>query len=1175
MFIKQITIQGFKSYKEQTQMDPFSPKHNVIVGRNGSGKSNFFWAIRFLLGDAYTSMGREERQSLLHEGSGPATISAYVECVFDNGDNRFPTGRDQVVLRRTIGLKKDEYSLDKKSVTKSDVLNLLESAGFSRSNPYYIVPQGRITALTNAKDQERLQLLKEVAGTKVYEQRRVESVKLMQETDLKREKIAELLEFIHSRLTELEQEKEELRQFQDADRERRCIEYEIYSREQNEAIEHLETLEEQRQMDVEQVGQQFQKLSDQEHIIKEVEASISKLQQQEQVYQFEKQHLTQEMQQTIAQKARLELQLQDLNDQDPVQRQQMEQELLQLRQEIEQKQRQLDRLEPRLTNAQREEIESRELIAGFEAEIHSLVSKQGRFEKFKTQKERDLYLNQTLDQLRQSLTQEQREIQLYEQQLLEQQEQLNQINQETDAVRQKIDNQQELISQMDQEFKQARRSREDKEQERKGLWREEAKIQASLDALKEDFEKAQRQVFSSMDRNMMRGLRAVEDIVQRHKIEGYYGPLYELFDVDDRFQTCVEVIAGSSLFHVVVDTDETASRILAVLNLEKSGRVTFMPLNRLKPRESQYPEGSKTIPMISKLMYQEKFKPAIVQVFGKAVIAASLEVGASVARSHHLTCVTMEGDRADRKGALTGGYVDKHTRLASIKLQKQKKLEMAESETRLQDLKTQMSVLDHDILQLRDTLTKLETQKRHTGRETFEAYDRLMSKKQQQQALVQKAEKALVHLRANEKEQQQQIALFENELGTPLRKKLTAQDQQRLDQLTNQLEQASEALENLIVDRTQTESEAGILKIELQSNLQRREKELEAKLNELLLVNTDDSQQLLEQAQQLSDKITRDQQMVQDIENDLQETLLLLEQETSRLERAKNEHQKASRLVDQQQQTMDKYMTRKSLYLQKKESAISKIRDLGVLPEEAFEKHQSTDNDDLIEQLHALNDVLRKYSHVNKRAFEQYSNFTKQKDELEKRRNELDQSAESIRDLIRTLDQRKEEAIDTTFQQVAGHFETVWQKLVPEGAGKLIMVERDPSDSQMDEKYIGVSLQVSFNQQSGNLRMSQLSGGQKSLVALALIFAIQRSDPAPFYLFDEIDAALDAQYRSQVAIMIESLSEHAQFITTTFRPELLDHADKFYGVTFAGKVSKITCISREDAQEFVQGQEEE
>ena len=231
-------------------------------------------AIRFVLSDAYTSMGHEERQSLLHEGASTSTtLSAYgmhlpalwsaemvvhallVEIVFDNSDNRFPTGRDEVTLRRTIGVKKDDYSLDKKSANKADVMNLLESAGFSKSNPYYIVPQGRITALTNAKDHERLALLKEVAGTKVYEQRRSESLRIMSETDAKRNKIAELLEYIENRLTELEEEKEELKQFQEQDKERRCLEYAMYQSESEDITHALEHTEDTRRGDLHDANQ--------------------------------------------------------------------------------------------------------------------------------------------------------------------------------------------------------------------------------------------------------------------------------------------------------------------------------------------------------------------------------------------------------------------------------------------------------------------------------------------------------------------------------------------------------------------------------------------------------------------------------------------------------------------------------------------------------------------------------------------------------------------------------------------------------------------------------------------------------------------------------------------------------------------------------------------------------
>ncbi|KAF9944186.1 Structural maintenance of chromosomes protein 3, partial [Modicella reniformis] len=265
------------------------------------------------------------------------------------------------------------------------------------------------------------------------------------------------------------------------------------------------------------------------------------------------------------------------------------------------------------------------------------------------------------------------------------------------------------------------------------------------------------------------------------------------------------------------------------------------------------------------------------------------------------------------------------------------------------------------------------------------------------------------------------------------------------------------------------------------------------------------------------------------------------------------------------QKGAERYVSRRNLLFSKKEDCTKNIRELGVLPEEAFEKYKNTSSERLLKQIHKVNEELKKYSHVNKKAFEQYSNFTKQRDSLNQRKDELDASEEAIRELIQTLDQRKDEAIERTFKQVAKNFSDVFLKLVPAGRGRLIMQRKfdqrapdvDDEDEDEDEdadheisdidNYTGVMIQVSFNSKMDEgLRMQQLSGGQKSLVALTLIFAIQQCDPAPFYLFDEIDANLDAAHRTAVASMIHSLSEQAQFITTTFRPEMLANADKFY-----------------------------
>lgn len=176
------------------------------------------------------------------------------------------------------------------------------------------------------------------------------------------------------------------------------------------------------------------------------------------------------------------------------------------------------------------------------------------------------------------------------------------------------------------------------------------------------------------------------------------------------------------------------------------------------------------------------------------------------------------------------------------------------------------------------------------------------------------------------------------------------------------------------------------------------------------------------------------------------------------------------------------------------------------------------------------------------------------------------------------LEQRKVEVIQFTFKQVSRYFTEVFKKLVPAGKAKLVMKtvqheegrEMGPEDTNSDN-FTGIGIKISFTDSDAEMReMNQLSGGQKSLVALALIFAIQKCDPAPFYLFDEIDQALDAQHRKAVADMIHELSSEAQFITTTFRPELLEKAHKFYGVKFRNKVSHVECVSREVARDFVE-----
>lgn len=286
--------------------------------------------------------------------------------------------------------------------------------------------------------------------------------------------------------------------------------------------------------------------------------------------------------------------------------------------------------------------------------------------------------------------------------------------------------------------------------------------------------------------------------------------------------------------------------------------------------------------------------------------------------------------------------------------------------------------------------------------------------------------------------------------------------------------------------------------------------------------------------------------------------------------------------------------------IQKREDYMRKIQELGSLPPAAeltaFTKKSIPS---LMKKLEEINKKLKKYSHVNKKAFDQFVNFSEQRDQLIKRREEIDEGGVKVKELIESLDRKKDEAINRTFRGVSAHFKDVFKDLVPNGAGELVMrtaldEAADGTDSEDEEEggkkktdpnnpdvslFRGVGVKVRFSRSSENFLMSQLSGGQKALVAMALIFAIQRCDPAPFYLFDELDQALDSTYRAAVASLIKRQAtpsddpgderESTQFICSTFRPELVAAADRCFGISHQNKVSSLHKLSKNDALHFI------
>lgn len=1042
-------------------------------------------------------------------------MSAYVEVIFDNTDGRFPTGKDDLVLRRTIGQKKDEYSLDRKSATKADVMNLLESAGFSRSNPYYIVPQGRVTTLTNMKDAERLNLLKEVAGTQVYESRRAESLKIVTDTDNKQAKIDDLLNYIKERLGELEEEKEELRNYQEKDRERRCLEYTIYHREQEEMLNALENLDEARQTGVDETDDNRQQFLQGEEDMKRIDARIAEYKQQIEFLTIDKQQLEDERKDAARKKANIELDVNSLTHGQAAAQEantRHANDLRQVQDLIRQKEAELATLVPAYERQKQQEADLKVQLAEAEGHRQRLYAKQGRANQYKTKKERDAFLRKEIEEVNMALARRKAISMETNEEISKLEVDIVQINQDLYTLRSRMENRGDEAQNMSADVQKAKEDRDALIDQRKELWREEAKLDSVLHHAQQELEKAERFLSHMIDQNTSRGIAAVRRITRQHNIPGVYGTLAELFTFSDRYKTAIEVTAGNSLFHYVVDTDATASRVLEILQREKAGRVTFMPLNRLKPKPVNIPKANDAVHLITRIKYDAMYEKAFQQVFGKTIVCPNLQVAAQYARTHSVGAITPEGDRADRKGALTGGFHDpRSSRLDGVSRVTETREEYERLRSRKQEISRELEQLDQQVTRAVGSLQKLEQRQQQLGSSYGPLQQDLRSKSQELQA-KQDALEAKIRSRENveltSRELGEQASAYSAELASEFKKALSADEERQLETLSASVQNLRKQVSELSSTRSELEIQKNTLDVELRENLRPRLDQLLAQDPETgnaagsgAISNSSrlqESQRALSRADSALASVTA---KIQETAAAIDDAATQLSASQSRREAKMREQEDLARLIARHKKLIEKSASKRAVLGARAQEVATQIRNLGVLPEAAFgAPYKEMAYDKAMKRLHKVSSALKAYGHVNKKAFEQYNSFTRQRENLETRREELETSLTSIRELVDVLDQRKDEAIERTFRQVSKEFARIFEKLVPAGKGRLVIqrrsdavargaAEEQDNDSEDEEggrkdgveNYTGVGISVSFNSKHDEQqRIQQLSGGQKS-----------------------------------------------------------------------------------------------
>ena len=1317
MHIRRVVIEGFRVYRTRVEPAEFSQQHNVVVGANGSGKSNFFAAIQFVLGELGNSqmLHEDERRRLLHEGVGHAVASAFVEVVFDNSEGMLSSDSCEVSIRRTVTMRKDDYSVDGKRVSKAEVANLLESAGISRSNPTNIVPQGRVTALTTMRDDARLEMLRDVAGASAYDARREESLLIMAETTRNKERINEAIGKIEKRLQQLDEEMAELKRYRDLERRKRVAEYHYHRREESHWSAELTRIEKSLTERHDAGASRRARVAaaakadvDAEERAREANAALSKA-----TSALSAAQRTHRMH--VEQSARLELSSQQREDEATARRDALNTnriEIAAVREQITTVRASLLASQPEREAAEAAAARLDARRGAIEREVQALQSKAVQGQRFASRAERNAYLDREVKELRASAEKAEEQIADMERLVESQRRREGDEASEHAHAQRKLT---ELRATVAEAAETAVRRQSACEHARAA--RDAAKeVYAASNTRAQEAVQRANAASSSVQRLVPRSIVAAAHIARRvaaeFRLEGVYGMVIELLSVDERYHAAVEALAGMQLFNLVVDNDETATVLLRELARLNAGRLTIMPLTQLARSVSaapKYPETDNAIPLLRKIKFDPKFQPAFAHIFQRCLVVRTVALGSQYARSHRLECVTVDGDRVSGTGLLTGGFVDSKANRLQAWTESTKADQLSQAlghETRAK--RDELDGADEAYLSAchahdaacaahQHASAAAEQQEIETGKDgsggggngggggekDAGGGGRRSRKraKRTESCSSQQNTKAVEALRSAASQDRAKLADLQQQRETPFAHSLTDAERAQLAKVQHQLKQAERECVTAVRTHAAEVTRASQMEGKLSEDLLRREAELDATATELQeqideavrqeraerariapasgraknngawrgkngtprdtpgrgtrmasvsraaahdssddAVSVDDGGSMDEggstpdvlaeagplpeagdtQYGELSPSFAasdapRAHAPVEEARAALEASSAACVAATKAvdtrrdaehesrvvLEQTKAEHTTALAEAKAAEREGDGLEARRTKASERVKRAQVSLKQAGTLPADALKDGAAIEGKStkvLWQMVETCGAQLEKLGHVNKKALDQFTTFSEQRETLRSRWTEVDDAGKSIADLIFHLDAKRAAALVDMFSTVAHHFRDVFAALVPGGDGELLLIY-PPGVGGASAEPTGAAIRVRFGIGGDTQTMAQLSGGQKTMVALCLIFAIQRCEPAPFYIFDEIDAALDATHRASLALMIEqqsaSIDEYGeprkptQFITTTFRPELIDAGQRFYGVNYANKASTIRKISMTEAHRIV------
>ncbi len=1157
--ITRISLHGFKSFAHKTQV-PFDTKYNCVLGPNGSGKSNIGDALCFVLGRLSAKSLRAEKTShLIFNGakSKKPSSAATVEIAFDNTQKIFPEDAPEVVISRTVTTKGTSvYRVNGKKRSRTEVLDLLAIA---KINPdgYNIILQGDIMRFVDMPTVERRKILEEISDVSVYEEKKEKALREMEHVDEKLQNASVILKERKTYLKELEKDRNQALQFKEAKANIDACKATIIHLLQQEKEAAREMLEKEmggRQTAI--VNFETESTALKEKITKAKEA-VSQLNKEiEQKGEKEQLRVHREVEELKVRMAQDKTRVSSLKD-----------ELNKIEQRKDQLQKELQDLQEKATSLSGKEKDLLREKQQKEREAAELEKHLAQFRK-KHNLESSPELERSIDEKESRLDALQESVQktrLQQQDLLREKDKLEYQLQTLDERLQKVkvvekeqQEQVKALQQLKKELTQATLRLNSCLEQDSSFAAQMAHAKTKLQGLQEQ-QAAIEAKLRSVDADMHANPAVKRLLEQKKRFSGMEGTIAQLGRVDKKYARAVETAAGGKMQHLVVDTDKTAAQCIEFLKKEKLGVVSFIPLNKIKSVDITAEDKSLLKQQgahdfaLHLVTFPAAYKKAFAHVFGNTLVVADVEAARKIGVGR-IRMSTLEGDSVMESGVMRGGFLQRSgggfKERDSEELLERLEKESSQLQSVIDSVRTKREANEQEIAALRNRRSELEAEMvkfeklLHLETGDLEATEQSRGAAQQRlkdvEKLLGEMQKGLSQQNGELlqlKEDKQQLRLKVTELRDPrLLAQLRAfeeskqQCREALLRIEAELKNAHVHGEQLVAP--EQEKVRGILKQHDKEELQFR-KEVEqltaalGKQEKVLAEKEKASTQFYAQYRELFTKREKLSQEISSFENkveQLREKARSQEKELN-LVSLKNAEVKA-RLAG-----LDEELKRHA--------------GVKLLPEKNVEKLQK--------DLGRFEIVLSQMSAVNLKALEIYEQIETEFNALVKKKDDLEKEKTDVLALMNEIESKKTEHFLKTFNQANENFQRIFSSLFTKGKAYLQL------ENQKDIFADGLSIKVRL---SGNrfLDIKSLSGGEKTLTALAFIFAIQEYQPASFYVLDEIDAALDKHNSEKLAKLIRNYADRAQYILISHNDALISEADTLFGVSMQDGVSKVTSL---------------